>query len=112
VFAAYSIDLPREAAVFDFWLGMRSAAGIDPTDGATYKVVVLDPAGKAHELFSEHYAARQWKRAEVDLARFAGQRIRLKLIADCGPKDNTTADHTLWGEPRVVLTTKLLRITH
>jgi len=112
VFAAYSIELPGEAAAFDFWLGMRSAPGIDPTDGATYKVVVLDAAGKAHELFSEHYAAREWKRAEVDLARFAGQGIRLKLIADCGPKDNTTADHTLWGEPRVVLRTKLLRITH
>jgi len=47
----------------------------------------------------------------VSLALFAGQSISLKLIADCGPKDNTIADHGLWGEPRVVLSEAQLRVT-
>jgi len=111
VFAIFGVTLPDEPAAFDFWLGLRSHPGLDPTDGTIYKVVVIDAAGKAHELFSEHYPRRDWKHASVELGRFAGQAIRLKLITDCGPNDNTTADHTLWGEPRVVLKHKLLRVT-
>ena len=111
VFAIFGVTLPDEPAAFDFWLGLRSHPGLDPSDGTTYKVVVTDAAGKAHELFSEHYPTREWKHASVDLARFAGQAIRLKLVTDCGPKDDTIADHTLWGEPRVVLKHKLLHVT-
>ncbi len=103
-FAVFEVPLPAEPpARFDVAIGMRSAEGISPTDGVTFKVLVIDPAGTAHELFSEHYAARAWKPVSVDLAPYAGQRIRLNLIADCGPQDDTTADHALWGEPRIVL---------
>ena len=112
VFATFGIQLPAEPATFDFWLGMRNAPGLDASDGSTYKVVVIDASGKAHDLFSQHYTPRDWKHATVDLAQFAGQTVRLKLITDCGPKDNTIADHTLWGQPRVVLKQKLLRVSH
>jgi hypothetical protein len=64
---------------------------------------VTDAAGKAGEVFSRHYRDLHWEPVSVDLAPFAGQRIRLKLIADCGPANDTTADHALWAAPGVVL---------
>lgn len=110
-FAIYAVTLPATpAARFECSIGMRSAPGIAPTDGVTFKIVVSDGSGAAHEAFSEHYAKREWKSVAVDLSPYAGQAVRLKLIADCGPRDDTNADHALWGEPRVVLAPARLHV--
>jgi len=110
-FAIYEVGLPTEpVARFEVAIGMRSTEGISPTDGVTFKIVVIDGAGAEHEVFAEHYAVRAWKPVLVDLSSYAGQRIRLKLIADCGPADDTSADHALWGEPRVVLQRQTLMV--
>jgi len=112
VFAIYKAELPEApAAQLDFFIGMRGGKGFDPSDGVTFKVIAIDSNGRKHGLFAEHYAERKWKPLSVSLALFAGQSISLKLIADCGPKDNTIADHGLWGEPRVVLSEAQLRVT-
>ncbi|MCC6442573.1 MAG: hypothetical protein IT210_03835 [Armatimonadetes bacterium] len=101
-FAVYDVEIPTGAAAsLDFAMGMRD--GLDATDGVTYKVVVADAGGRAHEVFSRHYKEVRWEEARADLAPFAGQKIKLKLIADCGPADDTSADHALWGDVRVVI---------
>jgi hypothetical protein len=40
----------------------------------------------------------------VPLTRYAGKRVRLKFVADCGPQDNATTDQGLWGDVRLVRT--------
>ena len=101
-FAAWDITLPAErTSLLQFQTGMRD--GLDATDGVTFRVVVITPQGTAAEVFSRHYRKTEWEPAEADLTAFAGKKVRLKLIADCGPKDDTTADHALWAEPKVVL---------
>jgi len=100
-FGVYELELPAEySAAFEFWMGMRD--GLDATDGVTYKLTVIDAQGNETQVFSEHYDQTRWKQASADLSAFAGQRIRLKLIADCGPADDTTADHALWGDARII----------
>jgi hypothetical protein len=89
-------------------MGMRD--GLDATDGVTFTVEVIDASGKAVRVFSEHYGDTAWRPATVDLAAFAGQRVVIKLIADAGPADNTTADHALWGEPCVVTAEPVLEV--
>jgi len=37
----------------------------------------------------------------ADLTEFAGKKVWLRLIADVGPNDNSTADWASWGEPRI-----------
>ena len=38
----------------------------------------------------------------VSLTEFAGRKVRLKFVADCGPNDNSTTDHAHWGDVVVV----------
>jgi len=45
----------------------------------------------------------------ADLSPFAGKTIRLKLIADVGPNDNSQADWASWGEPVVRLKRTICR---
>lgn len=62
-------------------------------------------------MFSRHHAELRWEPVTVDLKAFAGQKIRLKLIADCGPANNTTADHAFWAEPKVIVKDEAARQT-
>jgi hypothetical protein len=107
-FAIYDLTLPDEPATFNVSLGLRD--GLDPSDGVTFIVQVIDAAGETHELFRRHYAEVRWQGCSVDLGPFQGQKVRLKLLADCGPADNTIADHGLWGEAQVVLQREKLRV--
>ncbi len=101
-FAVYDVTLPANLqTVVEFYMGMRE--GLHTTDGVTYRVVVIDGEGRQTEVFSQHHGATSWEAAQADLSGFAGQKIRLKLVADCGPADDTTADHALWGDPQVVV---------
>jgi hypothetical protein len=38
----------------------------------------------------------------VPLAAWAGKRVRLKFVADCGPQDNSTTDQGFWGDVKIV----------
>jgi hypothetical protein len=35
------------------------------------------------------------------LDRYAGRRVRLKFVADCGPRDHAVTDHGFWGDVRI-----------
>jgi hypothetical protein len=74
-------------------------------------VVVTGAEGVETEVFKQHHAECRWQEAPADLSAFAGQRVRIKLIADPGPKDDTTADHALWGDVGICTAEDRLRVT-
>ncbi|MBI5383376.1 MAG: hypothetical protein HZA90_01675 [Verrucomicrobia bacterium] len=88
--------------------------GSDPGDGILFKLVVLDAAG-AETVAAQAVATQHaWLPLEADLSRWTGQSVRMKLIADVGPRDNSSGDWACWAEMRVetlrpVLTRSLRR---
>jgi hypothetical protein len=42
-----------------------------------------------------------WHAIEADLAPWAGQSVRFKLIADVGPRNNSSGDWACWAQPRI-----------
>ncbi|MFP4055383.1 MAG: hypothetical protein ACLF0G_00765 [Candidatus Brocadiia bacterium] len=83
--------VPREARL-DFFLGMGEKSP-ERSDGVTFRVLV-----GGREVFEHRQKASEWTHHTVSLARWAGQRVKLKFISDCGPDDDTTTDHSMWGD--------------
>ena len=54
------------------------------------------------EVFRAHHTDLAWQRHAVDLSEWSGQTITLRFMADCGPDDNTVADHVHWGDVMVL----------
>ncbi|MFA0784357.1 MAG: hypothetical protein YYHSYBAR_002748, partial [Candidatus Fervidibacter sacchari] len=97
------LTLPNEPCVFRVWVGLMD--GGDPSDGALFIVEVLDEQGKLHRVAEKLGVQKEWRELVADLTEFAGKRVWLRLIADVGPNDNSTADWASWGEPRIELKT-------
>lgn len=93
-----------ENGVLEFDSGI-SASGATKGDGVTFIVqAALDRGGQAgefREIFRAHENASRWTPRAVSLESLAGKTVWLKFISDCGPKDNTVADHSYWGDVRV-----------
>ncbi len=94
------IKLPTEPYQFRAWVGLMD--GGDPSDGALFIVEVIDERGQKHKVAERLGVQKEWRELVADLAPFAGQRILLRLLADVGPNDNSTADWASWGEPTIV----------
>jgi len=110
IFGTTTIDLPKDPALLQWYMGKSDR--VNPSDGVIYRVVVLDADGP-HQIFQRDYGQVKWTAAEADLSAFAGRKITLKLIVDCGPNNDTTADHSNWGEPRIVTKQECMHInTH
>jgi len=82
------------------------SAGEPPSDGVFFRVYAAPfdaPDGdKGTLLFETHTASQTWVPVFVDLAAYAGQSIRLRLETHPGPKNDTTCDRALWGDPMIV----------
>ena len=39
---------------------------------------------------------------KADREEYAGKRIRLKFVADCGPRNNSTTDHANWSRAAIL----------
>ena len=89
------ITLPEEPCVFRVWVGLMD--GGDPSDGALFVVEVLDEQGKLHRLAKKLGVQKEWRELVADLTEFAGKKVWLRLIADVGPNDNSTADWASWA---------------
>ena len=76
------------------------------SDGVVFQVLVseMQPSGpgKYVPLFEATTNKHQWLPQSVSVKSYAGKRIRLKFVADCGPKDNATTDQAYWGGVRIV----------
>jgi len=110
VFALYEpVTLAKEpAAAFRALVGKGD--GVDLGDGIRYRVAVIDEDGRETTAGERHVARFEWLPIEADLSRWAGRTVRLKLIADVGPADDSTADWACWADLRVeTLAPRLVR---
>ena len=69
-----------------------------PSDGVTFRVWVGE-----EKLFERHSDSKRWLEGEVELSKFAGETIRLRLESDPGPKNDTTCDASYWGSPTLIV---------
>jgi hypothetical protein len=99
VFAEYRLKLPAQGPIrFSFFNAIRDSGPREgASDGVTFRVWVGE-----EKLFERHTAAKQWTPGEVDLTRFAGREILLRLESHPGPRRNTSCDSSYWGDPVVV----------
>ena len=91
--------MPVEEAFLQFFTGVRRAPA--DSDGVTF-AVEIQSEGETALLYRAHQTTGAWERHEVSLAPWKGQSVCLRFITDCGPDDNTTADHAFWGDVRIV----------
>ena len=89
------VDLPKEpASVFRCEIGKGD--GSDPGDGILFRVLVVTPDGRETPVAERQWIEHAWTPLEGDLAPWAGQRVRIKLVADVGPADNSSGDWAAW----------------
>jgi hypothetical protein len=85
--------------------------GSDRGDGIVFRIAVVDSAGKQTMLAQRQWAEHAWAPFEADLSPWAGKAIRIKLIADVGPKDNSSGDWAGWADLRIESLNPQLRTT-
>jgi len=94
------VELPREfPTAFRCLIGKGD--GSDPGDGILFRLAVVDAKDRQTIAAEKQWIQHAWTPLEADLSRWAGQRIRIKLIADVGPADNSAGDWACWAEPRI-----------
>jgi hypothetical protein len=96
------LQLPNTPCLFHSFIGIRD--GANPSDGVLFRVELVDAQGKTHQLAEATGVQGEWREIRADLSPFAGQTVRLRLIADVGPNNDSTADWASWGEPAIRLT--------
>lgn len=98
-FAVYEpVTLPQQPAAFRAMVGKSD--GSDLGDGILYKLSVTDPAGKETVIGQQTVLNHEWLPIEGDLSPWAGQAVRIKLISDVGPKDDSSGDWACWADMR------------
>ena len=104
VFWTRDVDVPS-AAELRFALGMSDRAP-SRSDGVWFKVLAAEISrrgvGAFSQLFERSTREHAWLPCRVSLERFAGRRVRLKFVADCGPQNNSTTDQGYWGDVKIV----------
>jgi len=97
----FEAELPDEACAFETYVGFSD--GSSTADGCVFSVQVR--AGDKIETVGqiEHATLEQWKALRCDLTKFRAKTVALRLVTDVGPKDNSSSDWAVWGEPRIVL---------
>jgi len=99
-FALYEpVELPTTPTAFRALVGKGD--GSDPGDGILYKVAVVDEQGRETIVAEHTVTEHRWEPIEADLTPWAGQKVRLKLISDVGPADNSVGDWACWADMRL-----------
>jgi hypothetical protein len=105
VYWSRDVDVPAQAELrFSLGMGEKSP---ERSDGVWFQVwaaeIVDGKAAAPAKIFEKSTKAHQWIPCSVPLAAYAGKRVRLKFVADCGPHDNATTDHGLWGDVKLAI---------
>lgn len=110
-FALYEpVTLPRAPlAAFRCELGKRD--GSDRGDGVLFRVAVVELEGKETVVAEKQWAEHAWAPLDADLSRWAGRTIRLKLISDVGPVNNSSGDWACWANLRIESREPVLKTT-
>ena len=94
------VDLPsKPKAALRCEIG--KADGSDPGDGILFQIAVVDDQGTTTLLAQKQWIRHAWTPIEADLSGWAGKRVRIKLIADVGPSDNSSGDWACWTNLRL-----------
>ena len=95
--------VPRDGEL-RFCIGMGELSP-ERSDGVRFEVHLAEVsnrnASKYRKIFEETTNRHEWLPQSISLARYAGKCVRLKFVADCGPKDNSTTDHAHWGDVKI-----------
>ncbi|MCC6730276.1 MAG: hypothetical protein IT208_13140 [Chthonomonadales bacterium] len=94
-----AVRLPAEPCEFHCWVGIKD--GGDASDGVWYSVQAAADGGAWRTVGEAVGAQHAWRELRADLSGFAGRRVRLRLVVDVGPANNSTADWACWGEPAI-----------
>jgi hypothetical protein len=104
VFWTVDVDVPHDAEL-RFSLGMSGKAP-GKSDGVWYSVEVAeltgDQPGGYQKIFGKSTKAYEWIPCAIPLLDWAGKRVRLKFVADCGPNDHAVTDLGYWAQVRLV----------
>ena len=89
-----------------FYLGMGELSP-ERSDGVWFRVyaaaIGADGEPGPRKLLFEHVQkAHEWTHHTAPLGEHAGRQVRLRFVSDCGPGNNSTTDHSNWGDVRVV----------
>jgi hypothetical protein len=94
------IDLPAEPrAALRCKIG--KADGSDPGDGIFFRIAVIDATGRRTFAAEKTWINHSWTPLEADLSAWAGQKVTIQLIADVGPRDNSSGDWSCWTGMRL-----------
>ena len=94
VWLDYTVDIPADGALFTSEVGKRD--GGDPGDGIWFSVLSVAEDGTETLLGDTSVPTYRWQQFDVDLTPCAGRTVTLRLCVDCGPANNTIADHAAW----------------
>jgi len=98
------VRVPRGGRL-EFATGMGEKSP-ERSDGVTFRVLVAEVAdgrtGDFQPIFEHSQKACRWVAHSVPLADWAERTVALKFVSDCGPNDNSTTDHSHWGDVMVV----------
>lgn len=109
-FAEYGpILLPNAPATVRALVGKRN--GSDPGDGILFRIAVVGEDGDEKTATEKVQLEHAWSQISGDLSQWAGQRIRVKLVADCGTKDNTSGDWACWADAAIASSKPALVLT-
>lgn len=104
VFWEESARVPEDG-MLRFYTGMGEKSP-ERSDGVAFIVRVAPVedgrAGRYYQVHRHVQKSHRWREHRVSLQRWAGRRVRLKFISDCGPDDDTTTDHSFWGDAAVL----------
>ncbi|MCD4728193.1 MAG: hypothetical protein K8R46_11055, partial [Pirellulales bacterium] len=94
------VELPAgPKAAFRCEVGQGDGSG--PGDGVLFRIAVVEPNGDETVVAEKQWNERAWTPLEADLSRWAGKQVRIKLISDVGPADNSACDWACWADMRV-----------
>ena len=96
IWLEYEIALPAEPAMMTAAVGKRD--GSDVGDGIWFSARVVNPDGGETTVGETSVKTFGWGTLEADLSAYAGQTVKLRLVTDCGPDNNTAADWAAWAE--------------
>ena len=68
------------------------------SDGAEYKVFVVEEDGRSSEIHSSLVTSHAWIDNTADLSPWAGKSVTIRLWNGCGPAGNPHYDRCLWGD--------------